>query len=418
MNTKFVTLGCKVNFYESNAVMQTFLNNGFTIKDDINPDIIVINTCSVTAVADQKSRQHIRKYSREYPNAIIAVMGCYSQKNGAYIINNCGAHIVVGTSNRNKIFQYVLNYIEDKKTIVDIGDNIDNFQYELFPFFARPNTTRAYIKIQDGCDNYCSYCTIPYTRGHSRSRDKDDIIKEIKMLIKDGFKEFVITGIHTAHYGRDLIDITFSSFIEEVLQLEGLYRLRISSIEESEIDDHLISLFGKYKNLAHHLHIPLQSGDKTILKAMNRHYNPDDFIKKINLIRERCNDIAITTDVIVGFPGETDEMFKNTVDFIKKISFSSIHVFPYSDREGTVASRLPNKLSKEIKSKRVNELLILNKELTEKFKNKFIGRELEVLLEERNKLTGQLEGFTSNYLRYKCDLNDEYINKVVTIKYK
>lgn len=294
---KFISLGCKVNSYETNALKELFLNNGFSNDDEI----VVINTCSVTAIADQKSRQIIRRERRKNPKAILCVMGCYSQKNADYVVNECHADIVVGTSNRPKLVELVKKFIKDKKPIIAVENETRKFEYESFNSVAIPNTTRAYIKVEDGCNNFCSYCTIPYTRGVARSRDKDEIVSEIKELIKHGFLEFVITGIHTAHYGLDNKGVSFSSLIEELLDIDGLYRLRISSIEESEIDDKFIELLKDRDNIANHLHMPLQSGSPSVLKRMRRKYNVDDFINKVNRIREVRPDIAITTDVIVGF---------------------------------------------------------------------------------------------------------------------
>lgn len=411
---RFISLGCKVNSYESNALKELFYKEGFS--NDTKPDVIVINTCSVTSVADQKSRQIVRRERRNNPEAVIVVMGCFSQKNGEYALKECHADIVVGTSNRNKIVDYVKTYLKDKKPIIAIEEDPRKFDYESFKTIAIPESTRAYIKIEDGCNNFCTYCTIPYTRGVARSRDKDEIIDEINFLIKEGFLEFVLTGIHTAHYGVDLKGTTFSDLVEEIVKLPGLYRLRISSIEESEINDHFIELLKKYPNIANHLHMPLQSGSKSVLQRMGRKYKTEDFINKVNRIREVRPDIAITTDVIVGFPGESDEEFNETYEFIKRVGFAELHVFPFSAREGTKAYSFPNQVSPEIKDKRVQILLELSKDLEKQYKDKFIGKSLEVILEERNKKTGLLSGFTSNYLKLSADLPDEYIGKICKIE--
>lgn len=409
---KFISLGCKVNSYETNALKELFLINGFSNKDEIT----VINTCSVTAIADQKSRQIIRRERRKNPNAILCVMGCYSQKNAPYVIKECGTDIVVGASNRNKLVELVKLFQKERKPIIKVEENPRNFKYESFGTVAIPNTTRAYIKIEDGCNNFCSYCTIPYTRGVARSRDKDEIISEIKELIKNRFLEFVITGIHTAHYGIDLKDVTFSSLIEEILDIEGLYRLRISSIEESEIDDKFIELLKNRSNIANHLHMPLQSGSPSVLKRMRRKYNVDDFITKVNRIREARPDIAITTDVIVGFPGESDEEFNETVEFIKKVNFAELHVFPFSAREGTPAYSYENQVSPEIKAKRVQVLLDLSEKLKEDYRKKFVGQELEVIIEEKDKKTGLMIGHSSNYLLLGEQLPESSIGQIVKIK--
>ena len=410
---KFISLGCKVNSYESSALKELFLKNGFNDKDN---NIIVINTCSVTAVADQKSRQIIRRERRNNPEAILCVMGCYSQKNADYIKKECGADIIVGTSNRNKIVDFVETFIKYKKQIIDIDEDPRKFKYESFGTFAIPTSTRAYVKIEDGCNNFCSYCTIPYTRGVARSRDKDEIINEISTLVDKGFKEIVLTGIHTAHYGLDNNGCSFSDLVEEICNIPNLYRLRISSIEESEIDDKFLKLLGKYPCIANHLHIPLQSGSKTVLKRMCRKYNIEDYINKVNKITKIRPNISLTTDVIVGFPGETEEEFEETYNFIKTVNFSELHVFPFSAREGTKAYSMPDQVKPEIKAERVKKLISLSEKLHEKYLNKFKGQELEVILEERNKTTGLLSGFTSNYLKLEADLPDSYIGKIHKIK--
>ena len=302
------------------------------------------------------------------------------------------------------------------KQIIEIDNDPRKFKYETFGTIALPKSTRAYVKIEDGCNNFCSYCTIPYTRGVARSRDKDEVIKEISTLVDNGYKEIVITGIHTAHYGLDNNGTSFSSLIEEICQIPNLYRLRISSIEESEIDDKFIELLKKYPQIADHLHMPLQSGSPSVLKRMCRKYNVNDFINKVNRIREVRPDIAITTDVIVGFPGETEEEFLETYNFIKKVNFAELHVFPFSAREGTKAMEMKDQISPQIKSERVNKLIDLSNKLQKDYYESFKGKELEIILEERNKKSGLLSGFTSNYLKLEADLPDDYIGKIHKIK--
>ena len=407
---KVVSLGCKVNSYEASAIKEQL----FSLYP--NKDIVLINTCSVTSVADQKSRQIVRRERKKNPDAVLVVMGCYSQNNAEYVLNECGADIVVGTSNRAKIAHLINSYLINNQKILDIDKDTRHFSYESFESFAVPDATRAYIKIEDGCNNFCSYCTIPYTRGVSRSRPKQEIIDEIKSLISKGYLEFVLTGIHTAHYGIDSRECSFSDLVEELLNIPGLYRLRISSIEESEIDEKLISLFTKYPNLAHHLHMPLQSGSSSVLKRMRRKYQTQDFLLKVEKLRNVCPDIAITTDVIVGFPGETEEEFLETVDFIKKVNFAEVHVFPFSARPGTDAAKMDNQIDPRIKQERVQVLLNLSKKLQEDFKNRYLGEEMEVILEERNKQTNLMSGFTSNYIKLDGDFPDEYKGKIVKLK--
>lgn len=415
MKFKLVTLGCKVNFYESSAIRQMFLDRDY-IEDNNNYDIVLINTCSVTSVADQKSRQIIRREKRNNPKSIVVVMGCYSQKNAQYVIDNCGADIVVGTSNRNKILELLNNYQKNNKKIILVDEDTRHLSYESFGVFITPDTTRAYIKVEDGCNNFCTYCTIPFTRGQARSRNKDEIINEIKYLITKGYKEFVLTGIHTAHYGLDLKNQSFSDLVEDILNIKDLYRLRISSIEESEIDTKFISLLERYPNLANHLHMPLQSGSSSVLKRMHRKYDVEAFINKVEQIRKVRPDIAITTDVIVGFPGETEEEFEETYKFINKVKFAELHVFPFSSREGTIASTLPHQIKPEVKNSRVQKLLELSDRLSQDYRLKFKDKEMEIILEERNKCTNQLSGFTSNYLKLSVDLPDSEIGKIVKVK--
>lgn len=411
---KFISLGCKVNSYENSALKELFFKNGF--KENEKPDIVVINTCSVTSVADQKSRQIIRREKRNNPNAIIAVMGCFSQNHSETILKSCSADIVVGTSNRNKMVEFVKQFLKDKKPIIEVDKNTRKFKYESFNTFAIPDSTRAYVKIEDGCNNFCSYCTIPYTRGIARSRPKEEIINEIKNLVEKGYKEIVLTGIHLAHYGVDLKNCSFSDLVEKIVNIPNLYRVRISSIEESEIDDKLIELLKNHSNIANHLHMPLQSGSKTVLKRMCRKYNVDDFVNKVKKIRKVRPDISITTDVIVGFPGETEKEFEETYNFIKKINFSELHVFPFSAREGTKAYEMENQVPPEIKTERVNKLLKLSGKLQKNYRDKFIGKEMEVILEERNRKTQKIGGFTSNYLKLEVDFPDDYIGKIHKIK--
>lgn len=413
MNYKLISLGCKVNTYEIFALNEEFIAKGYFLNEK-NPDIIVINTCSVTNVADQKSRQIIRRERRNHPNAIIAVMGCFSQ-NHEDLFESLNVDIFLGTSYRNELLSLVEEYQKTHEKIIKINHDTRHLKYEHFGHFITPNSTRAYIKIEDGCNNFCTYCTIPYTRGNARSRDRVEILGEIKYLISKGFKEFVLTGIHTAHYGVDKGE-KFSNLVEEILSIPDLYRLRISSIEESEVDDKLIELLRTNNKLASHIHLPLQSGSKTVLKRMGRKYDTDAFLAKVKRLREARNDIAITTDIIVGFPGETEEEFLETYEFAKEIEFSEIHVFPFSAKKGTKAFNMPNQIDPRVKQERVSKLISLSHELETKFRNRFLGEEMEIILEERNKENGLLGGFTSNYLKVFVDLPDSKIGEVVKIK--
>ena len=403
MKFKIISLGCKVNSYECSALASSFLSRGYFECDDNNPDVVVINTCSVTATADQKSRQHIRKMINNYPNAVVAVMGCYSQGNVEYISNEIKPHVLVGTSHRDEIIDLVEQYLKTKERIVKVDDNPRSFDYEELGVTSFSENVRAYLKIQDGCDNFCTYCLIPYRRGRSRSRSKDKVIEEAKYLINQGYSEIVLTGIHVGGYGHDLNDTSFSDLVKSLIELEGMKSLRISSIEESEIDDEMIDMVIHSPVLAKHLHIPLQSGSATVLKRMNRKYTPEQFLYKLKILRTALPDIALTTDVIVGFPGESEEEFNETIGFIKKCDFNMLHVFPFSAREGTGAYLMKNQIDPKIKKQRVQVLLDLSKELWNKYVNKFVGKEIEVLIEKNDYENNCSYGHTNNYIDVKID---------------
>ncbi|MBR0294828.1 MAG: tRNA (N(6)-L-threonylcarbamoyladenosine(37)-C(2))-methylthiotransferase MtaB [Bacilli bacterium] len=421
MKFKIISLGCKVNSYECQSLASLLIKRGHEeAKDHPNEEvgIAIINTCSVTATADQKSRQHIRKLRNNYPNAIICVMGCYSQKSHDFIINDIKADIVVGTSNRHLIPDYIDEFHRNHQQIDATEDKSRFFSYEELGITSYNENVRAYLKIQDGCDNFCSYCIIPFTRGKSRSRDPKNIIDEAKYLIEKGYKEIVITGIHVGGYGNDLVGYKFSDLIDDLSSLEGLYSLRISSIEESEIDERLITLVKERKNIAKHLHIPLQSGSKSVLQRMNRKYNCDEFLSTLRKIRKEIPDIALTTDVIVGFPGESEEEFNETYEFIKKCDFNMLHVFPFSARENTKAIRMPNQIAPDVKKRRVNVLLDLSETLWDAYTERFDGHEVDVLVEEYDEKTSINRGHTTNYLDISFKNKDNLVGKVVKTTYK
>ena len=414
MKFKTISLGCKVNSYECSALSSLLLSKGYVESHDEQADVVIINTCSVTATADQKSRQHIRKMMKLYPHAICVVMGCYSQGNKEYITNEIKPHILVGTSHRDEIPELIEQYLKEKTPIIKVDDNPRNFDYEEMGVTSFSENVRAYLKIQDGCDNFCSYCLIPYRRGKMRSRSKDNVIKEAKYLIEQGYSEIILTGIHVGGYGKDLEGTSFSDLVSELANLRGLQSLRISSIEESEIDEQLIDLVANNKVLAKHLHIPLQSGSETVLKRMNRKYNKEQFLSKLKLIRQAIPDVALTTDVIVGFPGETDEEFNETVDFIKECDFNMLHVFPFSAREGTSAYLMKNQVDPKIKKQRAAVLLELSKQLWDKYTNKFVDKDIEVLIEKLEE--GYAIGHTTNYIDVKIDKNNQKPGDRINVK--
>lgn len=414
----YISLGCKVNSYESNALADLLKKEGYVYSED-NPDIAFINTCSVTSTADQKSRQHIRKLINRYPNVVVVVMGCHSQGQHNFIKQEIKPAIIVGTSNRDKIIDLIKEY-EINKTPIDLTeDNARLFKrYEELGVTSYSEQARAYLKIEDGCDNFCSYCLIPYRRGKARSRDYNVVMEEAKSLVMNNYQEIVLTGIHIGWYGKDLIDMSFSKLTRDLLDIPNLHRLRISSIEESEIDDKLISLINERDNLANHFHIPLQSGSETVLKRMNRKYTKEQFLTKLKLIRKACPEVALTTDVIVGFPGESEEEFLETIEFIKECDFNMLHVFPYSAREGTVAAKMSGQIDPKIKKERCLRLIELSNQLWDKYTSKFVGREVEVLIEQYDAKNHMNIGHTTNYLEVKIPGDKIPVGSLISVVYK
>ncbi len=392
MNFKVLTLGCKVNIYESEAIIEKMMQAGYHISNEEKADIIIINTCSVTNNADSKSRKLIRHIKRVNPTGLLVVCGCMIQNNAKQVIP---AEIIIGNQDKNKIVDYIKTYLLDKKPLRNITSS-DNLIFEAMALEKFSNHTRAFLKIQDGCNNYCSYCIIPFLRGQSRSKDFNEVISEAKTLVANNHQEIVLTGIHTGQYGmgtnHDIVDL-----INEISKIEKLKRIRISSLELTEINEKFILMLQQNKKVCDHLHIPLQSGSNKILKAMNRHYITTDYEKKIKEIRKIRKNISISTDVIVGFPGEDEECFGQTLSFCQRMQFSKIHVFPYSIRAKTKAASLPNQVLGPVKKQRAQELIRLSNSLAKNYQQKFINQELEVLIEETGNL--QATGHTSNYLK-------------------
>lgn len=424
MKYRIVTLGCKVNTYESEAVKSMFISRGYVDAKTEKADIVLINTCTVTSVSDQKSRQKIRSEIAKNEGAIVIVMGCYTQMSSEFVATIPGISIILGTNSRHLIPDLIDEYIEKKQLINKVESNRRDFSFESLNVTSYSDNTRAFLKIQDGCDNFCSYCIIPFARGRLRSRAKEDVIKEIKQLVAKGFKEIVLTGIHTAGYGRDFDKYTFTDLVRDILSIENLRRLRISSIEASEITDELIELIKNNDIIARHLHIPLQSGSEEVLKRMNRKYNKDFFLKRIEEIKSHVLGIALTTDVIVGFPQETEEEFVETYDFIKQCGFNELHVFPYSPRNGTPAASMKNQVDSTVKKDRVHRLIELSEELKGNYSDKFIGTTQQVLIETLDELKNVYKGYTSNYLdafiKSDTDLRGQMVeiiyNKMKSVK--
>ena len=410
------TLGCKVNSYESSAVTSKLMKDGFIYTKD-NPDVIIINTCSVTHVADQKSRQHIRKFKKLYPRSIIVVMGCYAQGNAEYIQNECGADIVIGTFHRSEIVNLIKEYLKEKKPLLNVDKDTRHYRYEELGVASYSENIRAYLKIQDGCDNFCSYCIVPYRRGKARSRDFNVVLKEANELVKKRYKEIVLTGIDVGMYGKD-IGTSFSSLVEELVKIPDLFRLRISSIEASQIDDKFIDLVAHNPKVAKHLHIPLQSGSDPILKRMCRKYTCEEFYNKLTKVKSMLPRVCFTTDLIVGFPGETEEDFLNSYNFIKKVGFNQIHVFPYSIREGTAAALFKDQIDPRIKNSRVEKVLKLSDELWEAYKKENNEEEVEVIIEKYDKKEKAYMGHSSNYLLIQIKNENLHVGSIIKTIYK
>lgn len=404
MSYKIITLGCKVNEYES-EVMENLLENHGYVKSE-NPDICIVNTCTVTNTADSKSRKLIRSVRKKFPNAILIIAGCMVQNKKDEL--DVDADIIIGNKHKTDILTYI-NEFKDKK--INVVENMDDAEFEDM-FLNNFDLTRAYIKIEDGCDNYCSYCIIPYVRGHVRSKKHEKVIEEAKSLIKNGHKEIVLTGIHTGHYHDG--NYSFANLLNDLVKLEGLKRLRISSIEITELNDKVLEVIKSNDILVNHMHVPLQSGSDRILKLMNRKYDKKYFINKIDKIKKIKEDMSITTDVIVGFPSETDMDFEECINTIERIGFTKLHVFPYSDRKGPAASKMDNKVPGNVKKERVKKLLEVSKNLELNYMNKHIGYDALFIPETYE--NGYLIGHTSNYLLIKAKGKKNLLGKEVLVK--
>ena len=392
MKFNIITLGCKVNSYESNFMKEALVKNGFSFCNlNEKCDILILNTCTVTDTSDKKSLKEVRRLKRENPNAILVVCGC-SVQNDKTKYDNLGINILMGNINKSNIVSIIEKYLDDKTPVEYVAKTRDlpfeNMEVDI------SDHTRAYIKIEDGCDNFCSYCIIPFVRGKKRSKDFSLVLREVQHLANNGYKEIVLTGIDTGGYesnGKDLTDL-----IHEMSKINGIERIRQSSIEITQINEKFINELKNNNKICDHIHIPLQSGSDSILKLMNRKYDLKYFFDKIDMIRSVRPDISITTDVIVGFTGETEEMFLETMETCKKINFSKIHAFPYSERKGTKASMMDGKVPESVKHERVKKLLELSDSLEKSYYDKFKGKKLDVLIEEVNEFGSK--GHTSNYL--------------------
>ena len=398
MKVGIYTLGCKVNTYESEFVLNELKKAGFKINnfDDIN-DVYIINTCTVTNTSDSKSKKMIRHARKLNKDACVIAMGCFIEYNKDKIEELMPEiDIIIGNKDKNKIVDLINEFFKNKKKINDLDNNFDDYFEDMFidTFNTR---TRAFVKIQDGCENFCSYCIIPKVRGKCRSKDPKKAIEEITSLVNNGYKEIILTGIHTGNYGVD-INTNLAALLKEIVKIDGLKRLRISSIEATEINDEILDIIKNNPVIVNHFHIPIQSGSDKVLKLMNRKYDTTKFKEIIKKIREIIPDVSITTDIITGHPGENDDEFLNTLNTVKEIEFSKLHVFPYSVREGTPSSKLPQ-IPDYVKKNQTDKLLELYKEFEIKYMKKFLSKNLDVLVEVSK--DGYSYGHTTNYLAVK-----------------
>lgn len=422
---RFVTLGCKVNQYETNAMAQKFLEKGYQIieeitpeNEDIKPDICIINTCTVTNMSDRKSRQMLRRMKEKNPSTIVVAVGCYAQVAKNELAKIPEIDLVLGNNEKVEIVKYVEEYINNHINNVELDDVMYSKEFSDFGNVTYTEKTRAVIKIQDGCDRFCSYCIIPYARGRVRSRKPESIISEITQIASKGIKEVVITGIHLASYGKDFEEnIGLIDLLEEINKIDGIVRIRLGSLEPKIITEEFMQRLIKLEKICHHFHLSLQSGCDNTLKRMNRKYTTSEFEEIVQRLRKYYNDVILTTDIIVGFPGETDEDFETTYNYLKKINFYKMHVFPYSPRKGTVAAKMSNQIQGDVKEKRSKKLIELSNENQKQYNQNLIGKDVEVLFEEKNK-EGYYKGHTQNYILVEFKTDEEVENKIVKVNVK
>lgn len=404
----FCTLGCKVNQYETNAMMQKMIEAGYEVVDfETKADIYIINTCTVTNMADKKSRQMLRRVKEINPEAIFVAVGCYAQVAKEKLEQIPEIDLILGINEKNDIVKYV----EQASKNIYVSDVLHQTEFLDFGDVTYTEKTRAVIKVQDGCNQFCSYCIIPYARGRIRSRKPESVIKEITDVAKEGIKEVVITGIHIASYGKDFnTEYRLIDLLEEIQKVDGIQRIRLGSLEPTLITEEFVTRLKKLSKICDHFHLSLQSGCDETLKRMNRKYTTDQFRHVVELLRNAYPEVHLTTDVIVGFPGETEEEFNKTYEFLKEIKFYKMHVFKYSPRSGTVAAKMPNQIDGNIKEERSNKLIELSDENEKEYNQKYIGKEVEVLLEERE---GEyLKGHTTNYMVVKMKTNENLENTI------
>lgn len=414
------TLGCKVNQFETEAIWQMFKDKNYKrVRFDECADVYVINTCTVTNNADKKSRQIIRRAIKKNPEAIVVVIGCYAQISTSDVLDIEGVDIIIGNEGKDKIIELVEEYKKKRNPVNAVTDIMKVKEFEELNVESFYDRTRASIKIQEGCNNFCTYCIIPWARGLARSRKPESVLKQARKIVDSNYNEIVLTGIHTGGYGEDLEDYSFANLLQDLEQVEGLKRIRISSIECSQLNEELLSVLSKSNKIVKHLHIPIQSATDHILRRMKRKYTTLEYKEKIDEIKKLFPDIAITTDIIVGFPGETEELFLQGYNYVKDIGYAGLHVFPFSKRNGTPAAKMENQVSEEVKHERVQKLIELSHKLLDDYSKEFIGKIVEVIPEriyEHNNFSDLLIGHSDNYLQVIFKGNKELIGEICKVR--
>ncbi len=414
----FYTLGCKVNQYETEAVSEIFEKEGYeTVDFEEKADVYVINTCTVTNLSDRKSRQIIRRARKNNEDSIIVVMGCYAQTAPEEVSSIEGVNLVIGTKDRNRIIDYIKKIEENNKSINAVKNIMTAREFEELDINVYKGRTRAYLKIQEGCSQFCTYCIIPYARGPIRSKQPEQVLKEVEKLADSGFKEVVLTGIHLASYGKDIKNTSLLDIVRRIHDIEGIERIRLGSIEPTTVTEEFVEAAATLSKLCPHYHISLQSGCDATLKRMNRKYTAGEYKKVVEMLRSNIPDVAITTDVMVGFPGETEEEFEETYRFLEEIALSQMHIFRFSPRKGTPAATYDHQVDPGTKEKRSNRLMELNRLNMARFHKSFEGRVMPVLFEQEMKeRKGYIEGHTANYIKVICKGEDGLKGKIAGVK--
>ena len=416
MKVGFLTLGCKVNQYETNGMIQRFKEHGYDIVEfDDKADIYIINTCTVTNMSDRKSRQFLRQAKKNNPDSVVVAVGCYVQVSKDELEQIPEINLCLGTNDKTQIVEFVEKYIDEKNKKEELDNILYDANFEDFGSVTYTEKTRAVIKVQDGCDRFCSYCIIPFARGKVRSRKPESVIQEIKEIAKSGIKEVVVTGIHVASYGRDFKeDYRLIDLLEEINKIDGIERIRLGSIEPLLITEDFMERLIKLEKVCHHFHLSIQSGCTETLKRMNRRYTAEEFEVIVERLRKYYQDVILTTDIIVGFPKESEEEFECTYEYLKKINFYKMHVFKYSPRKGTKASEMPEQIPGDIKEIRSKRLLELSDNNETRFLDSYIGKTVEVLFEECDE-QGYYKGHTANYIMVKVKSEEDLSNKIVNV---